>query len=671
VGASSWSLAKSTVGTVAAAGQNLASDITSLAPSLFSERAACAAGIYIGVFTGTYLALQFAPLLYTNPSYLASAASGAYALKACAAFHLGKELTGSLLQPDYLKVTGYHPLRLAQQRLRSHERSSQQDIVVPKSKFLPQELYSNVWSVSSKMRNKLAHALNGNTSSVSRSEKILNTIAESLHMTPEATAWLTLSLDPFHDTEVQDYKGIPDSVTGSSLNPLIKRSITISCPTGITTGTWDCHVCMLPFDAIDATPLTFATVYGNQRGNLLDCNTGGSPFRRTENVCILSYPTDDNTGYANPFRAGVPSTTSRRSDYLDLPSIQADGAYRVSYQAFEVVNSTAAINAQGMCTVYRSPVPSLLTATTANVVWDEPAGTIKAVGAASVIPIDTPPQNTTEALLLNGTKQWHAREGCYVVGHMNNCDNFPLNGSYSQPLIRRQVASTIAPSDQEFWGPVPGLVSYNAGAVYCPNFRQIMWSNMDISGAFFTGLSLGTTLTINFNIRIERFPSIIQPELVTLCSPSPAYCPVAFELYKALAQHLPVGCMQKENGLGDWFRDAVATVAEVVSPVIAMVPHPAAQAISAGVAGVGKLAKRNDDNKKAIEAVTAQIENNSSPVVVANEAAAINRAAERALNKVEKSSMSRTPLPTSVKKQLAEIKARAASRASVSKSKRK
>jgi hypothetical protein len=171
VGASSWLLAKTTVGTVATAGQNLASDITSLAPSLFSERAACAAGIYIGVFTGTYLALQFAPLLYTNPSYLASAASGAYALKACAAFHLGKELTGSLLQPDYLRVTGYHPLRLAQQRLRSHERSSQQDIVVPKSKFLPQELYSNVWSVSSKMRNKLAHALNGNTSSVSRSEK--------------------------------------------------------------------------------------------------------------------------------------------------------------------------------------------------------------------------------------------------------------------------------------------------------------------------------------------------------------------------------------------------------------------------------------------------------------------------------------------------------------------
>jgi len=59
---------------------------------------------------------------------------------------------------------------------------------------------------------------------------------------------------------------------------------------------------------------------------------------------------------------------------------------------------------------------------------------------------------------------------------------------------------------------------------------------------------------------------------------------------------LPVGVMQKENGLGDWFRDAVSTVSEIVSPVMSMIPHPAAQAIGKVAGVVGNLSRRENES---------------------------------------------------------------------------
>jgi hypothetical protein len=151
------------------------------------------------------------------------------------------------------------------------------------------------------------------------------------------------------------------------------------------------------------------------------------------------------------------------------------------------------------------------------------------------------------------------------------------NDSFVQPVFRRRNASAGV---EEYYTPVS-----LANSVYATTFRsvrELQWANMDISGAFFTGLNYQSTLTINWNIYIERFPSLYENDLIVLAKPSPSYDPMLFDVYKAISMEMPVGCMQKENGLGDWFRDAVSTVADVVTPVLSMIPHPAAQ-VAAGI----------------------------------------------------------------------------------------
>jgi len=187
-------------------------------------------------------------------------------------------------------------------------------------------------------------------------------------------------------------------------------------------------------------------------------------------------------------------------------------------------------------------------------------------------------------LRLPNTKQWLAKEGCYSVAHINDPETRVNDNKFVQPYFD---FDTPGVTDRAGSMPIPGyqIIAPHANLdIPYRGWREINWGPFDISGAFFEGLSSETTLTINWNVYIERFPSIMEPDLVVLAKPSPDYCPMAFEAYKAIAMELPVSVMQKENGLGDWFRDAVATVADVVTPVLSMVPHPAAQAI----AGVGR-----------------------------------------------------------------------------------
>lgn len=435
------------------------------------------------------------------------------------------------------------------------------------------------------------------SSSVARSEKILDRLAREEHLTEAAKQWLTVTLDPFHDTPT-NCTGIPDSQTGDSVVQCIKSSVTIAKPSGITTGTWDCHVVMSPFFANSASPLQFVSGFSeanNAQPLWYDYN---QVDRGTGPITIASYATGNNSGFPNPFAGGNPTNTVQNQTILNLNGNYTNGDYRVVSQGFEVVNTTAVLNQQGLCTVYRSPVPSIEDATIKQTV-ELDGGSIdkelRVTGAVQYLPIQNVPVSPAQALTLPGTKQWHAKEGCYVVARLNDCDTATMNNSWLQPLIDR--GNPDSASGVSYYFPRLGTTTFGTTTpVKLANVRPIQWSNMDISGAFFTGLSLETTLTFNWNIYIERFPAISEYDLVVIAKPSPSYCPMAFEVYKAVAQNLPVGCMQKENGLGDWFRDAVGTVAEFVQPIAAMIPHPAAQVVSK-VAGVANnLARRDNES---------------------------------------------------------------------------
>jgi len=101
------------------------------------------------------------------------------------------------------------------------------------------------------------------------------------------------------------------------------------------------------------------------------------------------------------------------------------------------------------------------------------------------------------------------------------------------------------------------------------------------SGAYFTGLSLQSTLTVTGNFYIERFPSQLETDLVILAKPSPGFDARALELYSHALSGLPPGVMVKENGLGDWFMDTVGKVAGFAAPILKSIPLPMTQAAGA------------------------------------------------------------------------------------------
>jgi hypothetical protein len=428
------------------------------------------------------------------------------------------------------------------------------------------------WSISRTQRNRLAHALNGNsTSNVARSERILNAIGSQVGLSEPGKEWLLASLDPFHDNTIK-CTGYPDNISAASVVQCVKQSFSIAVPSTITAGLWDCHITHLPF--LETAAMSYAE---NFNGN--SWTFPATPSAPMGGITVWVTPAGGNTFSAPP------TATSFCTSY-PIPYAYSNGACRVIASGFEVTNTTSALNAQGTVTCYKAPVSDFTVNSGAFVALSTPA--IPPAGNFQLFSFQSPPANIANAMLLAGTKQWAAKEGAYVV---------PTFQSLSIPVqyeIGLGIAMPIGANDAVFgsnqfgWLGNASLVSTGATSLgpyvpaatqYTPNF----FSTFNMAGAYFTGLSLQTTLTLTWNVYIERFPSFDDGNLVVLATPSPPYDVKALEIYSSVAYHMPPGVMAKENGLGEWFAEAVNFAKDVVAPVLSCIPHPIAMAASAGI----------------------------------------------------------------------------------------
>jgi len=98
------------------------------------------------------------------------------------------------------------------------------------------------------------------------------------------------------------------------------------------------------------------------------------------------------------------------------------------------------------------------------------------------------------------------------------------------------------------------------------------WTKFDISGAYYTGLSPSTTLTVTWNVFVERFPTYNQGELITLAKISPGLDDNALKFYSHALRSLPIGVKVSENGLGTWFKEAVQGARDYIAPALSMMP---------------------------------------------------------------------------------------------------
>jgi hypothetical protein len=246
----------------------------------------------------------------------------------------------------------------------------------------------------------------------------------------------------------------------------------------------------------------------------------------------------------------------------------------------EIVNTTAAINAQGVVTVWRE---SQLTPSDFHVRSLNPGFTARALRG--------PPKNAASALLIPGSRQWKAVDGCYEISTFSTAENPPTAPTYIQPMV-----SINTTDDQE---STSGNVTVNNTAVsWVPDgafisttryFPCLKIHPISMHGAIFAGLSTTTTLTLNVIQYYETFPSPAEQSVLSLATPSASYDPVALALHSRAINELPVGVPATWNPAGEWFSN-VLDVVSTLAPMVGRFFGPAGALAGAATGAAAKAA---------------------------------------------------------------------------------
>jgi hypothetical protein len=121
------------------------------------------------------------------------------------------------------------------------------------------------------------------------------------------------------------------------------------------------------------------------------------------------------------------------------------------------------------------------------------------------------------------------------------------------------------------------------------------------SGAYFTGLNPNSTLTINAKWILESAPTQESKQLVVLAQPSPAYDPVALEIYKEAARMLPPGVPVGDNKSGDFWDSVLVFLGDAAGALGSVIPGMSSLG-KVAENGLHKMAQNRNDNEAKAEA---------------------------------------------------------------------
>jgi hypothetical protein len=389
----------------------------------------------------------------------------------------------------------------------------------------------------------------------------LASLAKHGALSRSGAAWVKAALDPFHDFEIQGLEGLPDLESEPSLVVSTQQSTTISAPAG-TTGSWDANVAIMPIDFSKS----FAA-------------PGVAPF----NVSIGSYyPYGSNTNSPGSFDETVASTN--RMDGLQISSVPSGNTFittdtrnnislddyvegedsdlqiwRVVSSAFEVVNTTAPLNRAGAVTVYEIGQPGEVSSAQHNNNQSSPS-----FRAGTVRNFRMPPTSLQEAKQTPGARTWEAAEGCYCVAKHR------AEMAYS-PAAKRDFVYAGTSLDESYMSNNMGYIQGSTATVDRQSTVSHI-SNLNTTGAYFTGLSTETTLVITWRCIIERLPGPQNLQNLALASPSAIYDPAALELYSHITARLAPGVPVSYNDMGKYFRMIASTIRDAAKLTLPLLP---------------------------------------------------------------------------------------------------
>jgi len=389
---------------------------------------------------------------------------------------------------------------------------------------------------------------------VTRSEHLLNRIANKTGMTQDGKLWLTKAVDPFHDFQVAP-AGYPDGEADRSVIKDFVLSMNVTRPATVpNTDNWDCLI------TIDDCP---------HRSDADAHVMHGTTVIASANPAVQGYyPYGGCTARSGPVGNDLTKVLSVGNtlaiDTIEIPLDSYQDKMRIISSGFEAHNTTAEYFKQGSVTVFEMPS----SVTNASVVITETDAVVSTqiLNIRSVKPKPVLPTDVAEATILTGSKSWEAREGCYVVGAMQDMTprpryRVPCGSLFFDPALSQQVVSKAGWMESGEVGYTEPIIEWLSGIKSPPT---TFLSNYNTRGAYFTGLSPETSLTIYYRISIQSFPNPDSP-LVSLAVPSPMSDIVAQAAYSEIMSRMPVGVKVKENGLGDWFTGAVAKIIDGVT----------------------------------------------------------------------------------------------------------
>jgi hypothetical protein len=418
--------------------------------------------------------------------------------------------------------------------------------------------------------------------------------------------WLTVALDPFHDTEL-NCPGFPDLISSKSVVQCITQTVNVTN----TASAYDCHIFFLPCSQVWSS-----TIWANQllrtsvspTGVLAGAQTG--PILNPGVNVLTTFP--GVSWYASTAGTNFPAA--------GLPLSFGAGQTRLVAVGWEVVNTTPVTLMQGSVTAYKSPntfVNSVI-ASDGPTVADAPVTYPIQFGAL-------PPGTQTDAVLFPNSRTWQASEGLYQIATLNETQN-----PYSSP-VPGLCGFLSVPNETELLSAAPNLayippLDDNATALPIPPVIVNPYASnhgfpWDVSGAIFAGLSPESTLQVTVKYYVERIPTISDPNLLVLCRQPPSYDPLALEIYSRVVAKLPVGCKVDENPLGEWFdtvMDIVASALPIAGNSLAAIFPPAAilgNALGQTASQIRKMNKdARDKNLKQSTAVLVSSKNGGSTV---------------------------------------------------------
>lgn len=410
--------------------------------------------------------------------------------------------------------------------------------------------------------------------------------------------WLTMALDPFHDYSVP-ITGLPDRTNVPTAVQFVKRKITIVAPPNLGgSETWDCHIFSLPL----LTTFNAQATSGDQVYESCQANPS-SAVCQMGNINVVRMLSGNPTYVQDSFAAWDDNSTVVNA-YSPTDGNKAS-QIRLIGGGFEVHNDTADLYKNGSVTCYSSSND-----------WSEVALGIVGDGVAidrlgAVKKARYPPVYSTDAALYTDARTWSAKDGAYVPLRLDlDCpatkfrprsQSFPVfqdkeNGTADATtgkMVPTGKAMTVGGVTIVAGPPDLGNLTLwvmNGDGSGEPDTNGWLEAPVETTGAFFSGLSQETVLTLDIRWITELAPTSANPAMLTMCSPSAHYDPRALECYTNSILDLPPGVPVGMNERGDFWRMAVKTAKgamDIATPFIASAGPTAAAAAAAVEAGLG------------------------------------------------------------------------------------